>query len=108
MVVAVSIVFLFLLTAFLPTNTDSLVSHPHPAADYEAAMARARLIQRGDSIATPTGRSLLRVHGHRTPRAFILFHRIALPLWVGARPEREAGRGGKRKPACGGFRAVCS
>jgi carboxylesterase len=73
-VVAVSIVFLFLLTAFLPTNTDSLVSHPHPAADYEAAMARARLIQRGDSIATPTGRSLLRVHGHRTPRAFVLFH----------------------------------
>jgi len=73
-VVAASLVLLFLLTAFLPTSTDSLVSHPQPAADYEAAVARARLFQRADSIATPSGRSMLRVHGHRTARAFVLFH----------------------------------
>ena len=74
LVLAVSIVLVFLLTAFLPTNTDSLVSRPQPATDYDAAVARARLFQRGDSIATTSGRSVLRVHGHRTPRAFVLFH----------------------------------
>jgi len=74
LVVAVSIVIVILLTAFLPANTDSLVSRPHAATDYAAAVARARLFLRGDSIATPTGRSVLRVHGHRTPRAFVLFH----------------------------------
>jgi len=74
LVVAVTVVLLFLLTAFLPTNTGSLVSHPRPATDYDAAVARARLVQRGDSIATTSGRSVLRVHGHRTPRAFILLH----------------------------------
>ena len=74
LLVAASIVVFFALTAFLPTNTDALVSHPHPATDYAAAVARARLVERGDSIATPSGRSVLRVHGHRTPRAFVLFH----------------------------------
>ena len=74
LLVVVGFAVLVLLTAFLPTNTDSLVSHPQPAADYDAAVARARGFQRGDSIATPTGRSVLRVHGHRTPRAFVLFH----------------------------------
>ena len=74
LLVAVSFVLLFLLTALLPTNTDSLVSHPQPATEYEAAVARARLFQRGDSMATATGRSVLRVHGHRTARAFVLFH----------------------------------
>src|SRR5690349_16333948 len=74
LLVAASIVLVFLLTAFLPTNTDSLVSHPQPATDYEAAVARARLFQRGDSIAAASGRSVLRVHGHRTPRAVVLFH----------------------------------
>jgi len=68
------IVVVFLLTAFLPANTNSLVSHPQPATDYDAAVARARQFQRGDSIATITGRSVLRVHGHRTSRAFVLFH----------------------------------
>jgi carboxylesterase len=75
LLVAVSIVVgLVLLTALMPTSTNSLVSHPQPVADYDAAIARARLFQRGDSIATTTGRSVLRVHGHRTPRAFVLFH----------------------------------
>ena len=74
LLVAASIVVFFALTAFLPTNTDALVSHPHPATDYDAAVTRARLVERGDSIATPSGRSVLRVHGHRTPRAFVLFH----------------------------------
>jgi alpha-beta hydrolase superfamily lysophospholipase len=74
LLVLVSIVFAILLTAFLPTDTDALVSHSQPARDYDTAVARARLFQRGDSIATTSGRSVLRVHGHRTPRAFVLFH----------------------------------
>ncbi|HKN66264.1 MAG TPA: hypothetical protein VJW73_08315 [Gemmatimonadaceae bacterium] len=74
LLVVVSIVFVFLVTAFVPTNTGSLVSHPHPAANYDDAIARARFFERGDSIATASGRSLLRVHGHRTSRAFVLFH----------------------------------
>lgn len=74
LLVVVGIVFVFLLTAFLPTDTSSLVSHPHPAATYDDAVARARFFQRGDSIATASGRSVLRVHGHRTSRAFVLFH----------------------------------
>ena len=74
LLVAVSVVLVVLLTALVPTNTDSLVSRPQPATDYDAAIARARLFERGDSMATTTGRSMLRVHGHRTPRAFVLFH----------------------------------
>ena len=70
----VSIVFVLLLTAFLPTNTGSLISHPRPAANYEDAIARARFFERGDSVAIAGGRSVLRVHGHRTSRAFVLFH----------------------------------
>jgi alpha-beta hydrolase superfamily lysophospholipase len=72
--VAVSIVFVLLLTALLPTNTGSLVSHPRPAANYDDAIARARFFERGDSVAIAGGRSVLRVHGHRTSRAFVLFH----------------------------------
>lgn len=71
---SVAVALVVLLTALLPTSTDSLVPHPHPAADYDAAVARARLVEHGDSIATAAGRSMLRVHGHRTPRAFVLFH----------------------------------
>jgi len=74
LLVVVSIVFVFLLTAFVPTNTGLLVSHPRPAANYDDAIARARFFERGDSIATASGRSVLRVHGHRTARAFVLFH----------------------------------
>jgi carboxylesterase len=74
LLVVVSLVFVFLLTAFLPTDTGSLVSHPRPAANYDDALARARVFQQADSIATASGRSVLRVHGHRTSRAFVLFH----------------------------------
>jgi len=74
LLVLVSIVFVFLLTAFVPTNTGLLVSHPRPAANYDDAIARARIFERADSVATASGRSVLRVHGHRTSRAFVLFH----------------------------------
>ena len=74
LLVVASIALAVLLTAFLPTNTDSLVSHARPATDYAAAVARGRLFQSGDAIATTTGRSVLRVHGRRTPRAVVLFH----------------------------------
>ena len=74
LIVAATIVLVFLLTALVPTNTGELVSHPQPTANYETAIARARDFQRGDSVATATGRSVLRVHGRRTPRAFVLFH----------------------------------
>ena len=74
LLVVVGVVLAFLLTAFVPTSTDSLVARPRPAKDYDEAVSRARLFERGDSIATASGRSVLRVHGHRTPRAVVLFH----------------------------------
>lgn len=73
-VVVLFVMLVLLSTAFLPTNTDSLVARAQPATEYQVAVERARLFQRGDSIAVTTGRSVLRVHGHRTPRAFVLFH----------------------------------
>ncbi len=60
--------------AFLPIRTGSLGPRPKPATGYEAAMVLAQLLQRADSAATPDGKSVVRVHGHRTPRAFVFFH----------------------------------
>jgi esterase/lipase len=62
------------LAATIPTRTGSLQSHPNPAANYEAAITRARAFQRGDSAAAPGGASVLQVHGHRSPRTVVFFH----------------------------------
>ena len=48
-------------------------SDPKPIT-YEVAMQLAVRLERADSLAVPMGRSVVRVHGHRTPRAFVLFH----------------------------------
>ena len=52
----------------------SLGAHPHPAVDYEAAMERVRVVQRGDAAAAPGGESIVLVHGRRVDRAIVLFH----------------------------------
>lgn len=67
-------VVLFGLAAFVPTNTTSLGPRVKPATSYETAMLLARELQRADSTATTDGISVVRVHGHTTPRAFVFFH----------------------------------
>lgn len=65
------------LAAALPTSIGSLGPHPKPAGDYEGAMQLAQAFRRADTVAATGGESILLVHGHRTPRAFILFHGLA-------------------------------
>ena len=62
------------LAAALPTRVGSLGPHPNPARDYEAAIRLARTIQRADTAAATGGKSIILVHGRRTPRAIVLFH----------------------------------
>jgi esterase/lipase len=62
------------LAAFVPTNTTSLTSRAKPANSYETALVLAKELQRADSNATADGATVVRVHGHATPRAFVLFH----------------------------------
>ena len=67
-------VILIGLAVFVPTNTSSLISRAKPATGYETAMLLAQELQRADSNATPDGRSVVRVHGHVTPRSVVFFH----------------------------------
>ena len=60
--------------AVWPTRISSLRPRPKPAGDYEAAMRLAQSFQRADSAVATGGESIILVHGHRTPRAFVLFH----------------------------------
>ena len=62
------------LAAALPTRVGSLGPHSNPARDYEAAIRLAQAIQRADTAATTGGKSIILVHGWRTPRAIVLFH----------------------------------
>ena len=57
-----------------PTSVSSLGPHAHPARDYESAMKLAEAFQHADSAVATGGESIILVHGHRTPRAFVLFH----------------------------------
>lgn len=57
-----------------PTSVSSLGPHPRPAGDYEAAMRLAQVFLRADSAVAAGGESIILVHGHRTPRSFVLFH----------------------------------
>ena len=63
--------------ALVPIRTGSLAPRPKPAAGYEAAMVLAQQLERADSAATPDGKSVVLVHGHRTPRAFVFFHGLS-------------------------------
>jgi carboxylesterase len=65
------------LAAALPTSIRSLGAHPKPAHDYEAAMQLLQAFRRADTAAAIGGESIVLVHGHRTPRAFVLFHGFA-------------------------------
>ena len=73
-VISCCVVVLFVIVALVPASTRSLVARPKLARDYDAAVAIARAFARGDSAVAPGGQSMLLVHGHRTPRAFLLFH----------------------------------
>jgi len=57
-----------------PTTVNTLGAHPKPARDYESAMKLAEAFQQSDSAVATGGESIIFVHGHRTPRAFVLFH----------------------------------
>src|SRR5450759_4812472 len=65
------------LAAAVPTSVRFLGPHSNPARDYEAAMQLARVFQRADTAAATGGESIVLVHAHRTPRAFVLFHGLA-------------------------------
>ena len=69
-----SAVVLLGLAAFVPTSTSSLGPRVKPATGYETAMLLAKELQLADSDATEDGKSLVRSHGHVTPRAFVFFH----------------------------------
>jgi len=61
--------------AAIPTRTRDLSSRPNAAPTYAAAVMRASAQQAfDDSVAVPQGRSILLTHGHRAPRAVVLFH----------------------------------
>jgi esterase/lipase len=62
------------LAAFIPTNTNTLASRQQPASSYESALLLAKELQRSDSDATPEGKTVVRVHGQRTPRVVVFFH----------------------------------
>jgi esterase/lipase len=60
--------------ALWPTSVRTLGSHPKPARDYEAAMNLVETFQHADTAVAAGGESIVLVQGHRTPRAFVLFH----------------------------------
>ena len=73
-----TVVLVFGLAVFAPVRFGELSSHPHPVADYGGSVARIAAWQSADdSVASPGGRSILLTHGHRTPRAIILFHGLS-------------------------------
>ena len=65
------------LAAALPTSTQSLGPHPKPACDFDTAVQLAQAFRRADTVAASGGESIVLIHGHRTPRAFVLFHGLA-------------------------------
>lgn len=69
-----SAVILLGLAAFVPTTTSTLGPRAKPATGYETAMLLAKELQLADSDATADGKTVVRSHGHVTPRAFVLFH----------------------------------
>jgi esterase/lipase len=60
--------------AVWPTSVSSLGPHSNPAEDYESAMKLAEAFQHADSAVATGGESIILVHDHRAPRAFVLFH----------------------------------
>jgi alpha-beta hydrolase superfamily lysophospholipase len=61
--------------AVLPARAGDVASHPNAARDYADAVRRAeRIITADDAIVAEGGATILLQHGHRTPRAVVLFH----------------------------------
>lgn len=62
---------------FRPVETADLVAVRIGVPSYANAVQRvARTTAHEDSVAVPSGHSILMVHGHRTPRAIVLFHGV--------------------------------
>ncbi len=67
--------FLLGLAAFFPSRSGDLSARPDPAVSYADAVSRAARQQAvDDSVASPSGRTILLTHGHRTARAVVLLH----------------------------------
>jgi pimeloyl-ACP methyl ester carboxylesterase len=63
------------LAAAIPLRSGDLDSHPFPAANYRAAVARVGIQQaEDDRVAAPGGRSILLTHGGRTARVDVMLH----------------------------------
>jgi carboxylesterase len=61
--------------AAVPARAGDVASHPNPAHDFADASGRAeRVIAEDSGIVAEGGSTLLLSHGHRTPRAVVLFH----------------------------------
>jgi pimeloyl-ACP methyl ester carboxylesterase len=74
-ILAVSGLILVSLVAFVPLPTTNLESRPHALRSYDSAFAAAgRQQQSDDSVAAPTGRSIVLGHGHATARSIVLLH----------------------------------
>ena len=76
-VAALFLVLLVLLVIGLawPLVPRGLESHPHPATNYDAAVARVAALRALDTAAIrPDCRTTFYTHGRRTPRVIVLFH----------------------------------
>jgi carboxylesterase len=68
-----AVLYLVVATA-IPTSVGSLGPHAKPAREYDTAIRLAQAFRHADSGAVSGGESIILVHGHRTQRAFVLFH----------------------------------
>ena len=60
-----------------PLDTEDLTAVRIGVPSYGAAIQQvARTTVHEDSVAVPSGHSILLVHGQRAPRAFVLFHGV--------------------------------
>lgn len=65
----------FGLVTFVPVRARDLESHPRPRFGYDSALAELAQRRRyEDSVAVPSGRSIVLTHGHPAPIAVLLLH----------------------------------
>jgi esterase/lipase len=75
LLVAAALILALALIAVVPVRTSDLKPERARPDDYPSAVAEvARRQAVDDRVAVPSGRSILLVHGHRTPRAVVLLH----------------------------------
>lgn len=65
------------IAALRPLDTSDLVALRIGVPSYASAVQQvSRTIAHEDSVVVPSGTSILLVHGHRAPRAIVLFHGV--------------------------------